>query len=245
VIADFTRRDPPACSAAMLGGRQLQAAKAHITKSRSNVPESKKEFAFLTEPELKRCAAELAANRLKVSLLKTSLLKFSWETDNPRWDHRKDDLGRAITAAQILGVDKIRVFTGARAADPATAYPKIARTMADLTPLAESAGVRLLTENEPSQNIGTCAELKAILDLLPAKSIGFNWDPQNALSLGETAWPGLADSPDHIDWRALLESMERDGYPGQISVATEVFDGTFDKANDSVREVMHIVGELA
>jgi hypothetical protein len=150
VIANFTRRDVLAYSAAILGAHRSQAARAHITKSRigaitdeigptqtdaiafakqhglqwvelRSVPESKKEFAFLTEPELKRYAAELAANRLK----------------------------------------------------------------------------------------------------------------------------GLSDSPDHIDWRALLEAMERDGYPGQISVATEVFDGTFEKANDSVREVMHIVGELA
>src|SRR5689334_3445242 len=40
------------------------------------VPETKKEFAFLSDPELKRYAAELTASKVKVSLLKTSLLKF-------------------------------------------------------------------------------------------------------------------------------------------------------------------------
>lgn len=240
-----------------------------------NVPESKKEFAFLSEAELKRFAAELAANKLKVSLLKTSLMKFSWPpdvaADSRRWDRRKDDLARAITAAQIFGVDKIRLFTGARVANPVTAYPAIVQAMEELIPLAENAKVRLLIENDPSQNIGTCAELKAIMDLLPSKSIGFNWDPQNALVSGEASpWPagyaqlpktrmlnvqikaeGLsltappgADGPRQINWRAVMEAIGRDGYQGEISLATEIFDGTFEQANDSIREVMHIVGEL-
>lgn len=296
MIGDLTRRELLACSAAVIGARGLQAAKARINKSRisaitdeigrtqtdaiafakqfalqwvelRNVPGSDREFAFLSEPELKRYAAELAGNKLKVSLLKTSLLKFPWpelEGKDKRWDRRKDDLARAIAAAQTLGTDKIRIFTGARAANPATAYPAIVKAMEELAPLAESAKVRLLIENEPSQNIGTCAELKAIMDLLPSKSIGFNWDPQSALSLGETPWPGgyaqlprarmfnvqvksegLSDGPQEINWRAVMEAMERDGYQGEISLATETADGTFEKANDSIREVMHIVGELA
>ena len=289
----MTRRDLLAGSAALFAAGGLCAAKTHLTKSRisaitdemgstqagalafarqhglqwvelRNVPESKKEFAFLSEPELRGYAAELAANKLKVSLLKTSLLKFAWEEDAKRFERRKDDLSHAITAAQILGVDKIRIFTGARAANPTTAYPAIVQIMEELIPLAENARVRLLIENEPSQNIGTCAELKAIMELLPSKSIGFNWDPQNALSLRETPWPGgyaqlpkarmlnvqikaegLTDGPQQINWRAVMEAMQRDGYQGEISVATETFDGTFEKANDSIREVMHIVGELA
>jgi sugar phosphate isomerase/epimerase len=293
VTGVITRRDLLTCAAAAIGARGLLAAKAHIAKSRisaitdeigrtqsdaiafakryalqwvelRNVPESGKEFAFLTEPELRRFASELAANKLKVSLLKTSLLKFAWGSDSKRWERRKDDLARAIAAAQILGVDKIRIFTGARGENPALAYPNIVRAMEELVPLAEGAKMRLLIENEPSQNIGTCAELKAILDLLPSKSIGFNWDPQNAIALHETAWPdgyrllpkarmmnvqikaeGLADGPQQINWRAVMEGMERDGYQGEISLATEIFDGTFAKANDSIREIMHIVGELS
>jgi len=280
----------------MFGARRLLAARAHITKSRisaitdeigrtqtdaiafakqfvlqwvdlRNVPGSNREFAFLSEPELKRYAAELAASKLKVSLLKTSLLKFPWpapDAKEKRWDSRKGDLARAITAAQILGTDKIVIFTGMRVTNPATAYPAIVKTMEELIPLAENARVRLLIENDPSQNIGTCAELKAIMDLLPSKSIGFNWDPQSALSLGETPWPGgyaqlpkarmwnvqiksegLSDGPQQINWRRVMEAMERDGYQGEISLATEPSDTTFERANDAMREVMHIVGELA
>ena len=284
-MAALTRRDLLACSAVVLGARGLCAARSRITKSRisavtdeigrtqsdaiafakehglqwvelRNVPETKKEFISLSEPELKRYATELAGNKLKVSLLKTNLLRSPGRA--------KDDLARAITAAQIFGVDKIRVFTGARAADPAAAYPDLVKSMEELVPLAENAKVRLLIENEPSQNIGTCSELKAIMELLPSKSIGFNWDPQNALALKEAPWPagyaqlpkarmwnvqikseGLSDGPQQINWRAVMEAMERDGYQGEISLATENSDGTFEKTNDSIREVMHIVGELA
>jgi sugar phosphate isomerase/epimerase len=283
--------------------RALPAAKSRITKSRISaitdeigrtqtdaiafakqnglqwvelrtVPESKKEFAFLSEPELKRYATELAANKLKVSLLKTSLLKFPWpqlfpadqnlDANQKRWDRRKEDLARAISAAQILGVDKIRLFTGARVAEPSSAYPAIANAIEELIPAAENARIRLLLENEPSQNIGTCAELKAILELLPSKTLGFNWDAQNALSLHEAPWPGgyallpkarmlnaqikaegLSDGSGQINWRAVMEAMQKDGYAGEISLATETFDGTFEKASDSLHDVLHIVGELS
>jgi L-ribulose-5-phosphate 3-epimerase len=287
-----TRRELLAGAAATLSVGRLSGARSHITKARVSaitdeigrtqadaiafakmyglqwvelrtVPETKQEFATLSGPELKGHAAQLAAGKLKVSLLKTSLLKFPWpelspDGDQKRWDRRKDDLSRALAAAQVLGVDKVRVFTGARVANPETAYPKIVQTMQELIPLAENAKVRLLIENEPSQNIGTCAESKAIMELLPSKSIGFNWDAQNALALHEIPWPGgyaqlpktrmlnaqvkaegLLDNGGNLNWRAILDAMQRDGFAGEISLATEALD-----ANDAMRELMHIVGEL-
>jgi sugar phosphate isomerase/epimerase len=234
------------------------------------VPETKKEFAALSDPELKRYASELAARKIKVSLLKTSLLKFAWPgttaaaPDKVRWDRRKEDLARAINAAQILGADKIRIFTGARVTEAASVFPLIAKTIEELIPAAEAARIRLLIENEPTQNIGTCAELRSMLDLLPSKTVGFNWDPQNALALRETAWPdgyrllpkdrllnvqvkaeGLSGGPGQINWKSLLETLQKDGYAGQVSLATEVFDGTFLKANDAIGDLLHIVGELS
>ena len=74
----------------------------------------------------------------------------------------------AVRAANILGVDKIRVFTGTRVEHPETAYPLIVKTMEDLIPIAEKGKVKLLIENENSQNIGTSPEVKAIMELLPS-----------------------------------------------------------------------------
>ncbi|MES1258372.1 MAG: sugar phosphate isomerase/epimerase family protein [Acidobacteriota bacterium] len=310
----MTRRELLAGAAGVFAASPLAAFKSRITKSSisaitdeigktqagaidfahqyglqwvelRNVPETKKEFAFLTEPELKRWSAELASNKLKVSFLNTSLLKFTWpgteparrreETDEQRatrlaadqkrWDSRKEDLAHAVMAANILGVDKLRVFTGTRVANPETTFAKIVQTMEELTPIAEKGRVRLLIENESTQNIGTSPETKAIMEMLPSKSIGFNWDPQNALPLKEVPWPDgysvlpknrmlnvqfkakglLDDSPEKLDWRAILAALQKDGYQGHLGLETHIFDGTLiEKAHESMKNILHMVGEL-
>ncbi len=215
------------------------------------VPETKKEFALLTEPELMSYAAELDANKLKVSLLKTGV-------------RSKEDLARAVAAARILGAGTIGIPAGARVAGPESVYPKIAQAIEELIPLAENAKIRLAIENDPTQNIATSAELKAMMELLPSKSIGFNWDPWNARALGETPWPGgyallpkarmfgvqvnaagLGDGPERIAWKTIFETLQKDGFRGEICLATGSSGGTFEKTSDSMRDLMHIVGEVA
>jgi hydroxypyruvate isomerase len=310
-----TRRELLAGAACALAAKPLLAFKSHITRAHisaitdeigntqadaidfaqhyglqwvelRNVPETKKEFAFLTEPELKRWATQLAVAKLKVSFLNTSLLKFTWpgltpakprkETDDQRstrealeqkkWERRREDTAAALRAANILGVDKVRVFTGERVANPETAYPLIVRTMEELIPLAEAARVHLLIENESTQNIGTSAETKAIMELLPSKTMGINWDPQNALALKEIPWPDgyaqvpkdrmlnaqfkakglLDDSPEKLNWKAIMEAMQKDNYRGQIGLETHIFDGTLiEKAHESMKIILHDVGELS
>src|SRR5215469_141738 len=103
-----------------------------------NEPAKKKEYFTLTEPEIKVDATRFASEGLKVSFINTSLMKFTWpgteparkrqETDEARqrrlaseqarWDRRMDDIAKAIHCAQIMGCDKVRVFTGTRIAEP-------------------------------------------------------------------------------------------------------------------------------
>ena len=311
----INRRELLAGAVGLLAASQLRALKSRITKANisaitdeigktqadaiafahqyglqwvelRNVPETKKEFAFLTEPELKGWAAELGANKLKVSFLNSGLLKFTWpgtepartrkETDEQRatrlaveqkrWDARKEDVASAVRAANILGVDKLRVFTGTRVANPETTYKLIVQVMEELVPIAEKGKVHLLIENENSQNIGTSLETRDIMALLPSKTIGFNWDPQNALPLKEVPWPdgysvlpknrmlnaqfkgkGLLDgSPELLNWKAILEAMQKDGYQGHIGLETHIFDGTLiEKAHESMKNILRMVGELS
>ena len=299
----MTRREILASAAGLIAARPLNAFRTHITKARisaitdeigntqtdaiefahkygmqwvelRNVPETKKEFATLTEPELKRWSAELASNKLKVSFLNTSLLKFTWPgteqdgkpADNKKWERRKEDLANALVAANILEVDKVRIFAGTRVEKPETVYPLIVRTIEELIPMAEKAKVRLAIENETSQNIGTSAEVKAIMGLISSRTVGYNWDPQNALGLGEKPWPDgymqlpkdrmlnaqfkakglLDDSPERLDWKSILEAMQKDNYRGEIGLETHIFDGTLmERANESMKIIMHMVGELS
>jgi len=310
----MTRRELLAGAAGVITASRLDAGRSHITKSRisaitdeigrtqadaiefahqyglewvelRNVPETKKEFAFLTEPELKRWAAELASNKLKVSFLNTSLLKFTWpgmepekprkETDEQRatrianeqkrWDRRKDDVAAAVMAANILGTDKVRVFTGERVAQPETEYKRIVQTMEELIPIAEKGKVKLLIENEFSQNIGTSQETRDIMSLLPSKTIGFNWDPGNAITLHEVPWPAgysvlpvnrmmnaqfkaknVLDGPDKIDWKAIMEAMQRDAYQGCLGLETHTGGpALIENAHQSMKNILRMVGELS
>ena len=250
-----------------------------------SVPETRKEYAFLSEPELKATAAALAANRLRVSFLNTGMLKFPWpgmaparrprdtdesyarrvESGKARFDRRMEDLKRALDAAHILGVDKVRIFTGSRTANPPSTYARVAEVLGEMADVAAREKIHLLVENEASCNVGTSVELSQLMEVLPHPWVGINWDPQNALPLKEVPFPDgyaalpkkrilnaqikakgvLPDSRERLDWKAIMEAMEKDRFSGKIGLETHIFDGTLiAAANTSMQEILHIVGEL-
>jgi len=173
-----------------------------------NEPAKKKEYFTLTEPEIKLDATRFASERLKVSFINTSLLKFTWPGAEParkreetgaarqkrlaaeqaRWDRRLDDLAKALRCAHIMGCDKVRVFTGSRVAQPESQYQRIAETIGEMALTAEREKVYLLIENEGSQNVATSAELAAIMNVIPSRWVAMNWDPHNAYGR-ETSYP--------------------------------------------------------
>ncbi len=242
-----------------------------------------KDYIFLSEAEMKAAAASFAQNDLKVSFLNTPLLKFGWPGTEPvrknpeapdakakrqareqkQWDKRKEDFESAVAAAKIFGCDKIRVFTGSRVADPKTMLPRIAEELNALLPIAEKQKVHLLVENENSQNVGTSAEMAALMELMPSPWVGLNWDPQNALHLSETVFPDgynllpkkrilniqfkgkgiMPDSPEKLDWAAIVAQLNKDGYAYEIGLETHLFDGTLiQAAHISMETMLRIVG---
>jgi len=249
-----------------------------------NPPSDRREYFTLPEPDLQAAAATFAAEGLKVSFINTSLLKFAWPGSEParrrpedpaarerrlasekaRWDRRLDDLRGGIRCAQIMGCDKVRVFTGTRVAEPPTVYHRIAETLAEMAEVAQREKVYLLVENEGSQNVATSAELADLMKLTPSRWIGVNWDPHNAYSR-ETSFPDgygllpkkrllnvqvkakgvMPESKEKEDWKSILLALERDGYQGKIGLETHIFDGTLiEAAHKSMDEIMHIVGQL-
>jgi hypothetical protein len=247
--------------------------------------ESRKEYFTLTEPELKADATRFANEGLKVSFINTSLLKFGWPGSEPvrrrpetpeardkrvaaeqaRWDRRQDDVRKAIRCAQIMGCDKVRVFTGSRVQDPKAMYSKIAETIGgELAAIAEKEKVYLLIENEGSQNVATAAEIADVMKLIPSRWVGFNWDPHNAYGK-EPAYPEgynalpkkrmmnvqikgkgiMPTSPEKEDWKTILQAMDKDGYKGKVGLETHIFDATLiAAAHTSMEEIMRIVGDL-
>jgi sugar phosphate isomerase/epimerase len=246
---------------------------------------SRKEYFMLPEAEIKADALRFHKEGLKVTFVNTSLLKFAWPGTEPirrrpetpearekrlasekaRWDRRIEDLHSAIRCAQIMGCDKVRVFTGTRVEDPKTVYAKIAETIGgEMAAVAEKEKVYLLIENEGSQNVGTAAELADSLKLIRSKWVGCNWDPHNAYGK-EKAYPDgydfvpknrllnvqvkgkgvMPSSPEKEDWKAIMQALDKDGYKGKIGLETHLFDGTLiAAAHTSMEEIMRIVGEL-
>jgi hydroxypyruvate isomerase len=246
---------------------------------------SRKEYFGLSEAEIHTDALRFQKEGLKVTFVNTSLLKFTWpgteaarkRTETPdargkrisaeqaRWDRRMDDLHKAIRCAQIMGCDKVRVFTGTRVDDPKSMHARIAETIGgEMAAVAEKEKVYLLIENEGSQNIATSAELGEVFKLIPSKWVGLNWDPHNAYGK-ETSYPNgynelpkkrilnvqvkgkgvMPSSPEKEDWKAIMQALDKDGYKGKIGLETHIFDGTLiAAAHTSMEEIMRIVGEL-
>jgi hypothetical protein len=205
VTRSLTRRN----LLAILMAQPLLAAKSHITRNRVSavtdeigasqseavdfakrfnlqwvelrkVPGTDKEFASLTAPELKRYAAELGGNKMKVSMLHTSSPK-----------------PEAIDAALTLGAAKLLVPAG--------------------IVVVASAGARALTPAGVDWNPGKDAAQ-------PAKG-----------SILNVRIPSLME----MNWRRVLEAIERDNYQGEICLETQR-----EKADEAMRELMHFVGEL-
>jgi len=249
-----------------------------------NEPNGRKEYIQLSDAEIKMDSTRFTNEGLKVSFVNTGLLKFGWPDTEPvrrrpeepaarekrlaaekvRWDNRMEDLRKAIRCAQIMGCDKVRVFTGSRTADPASLYPRIAETIGAMGEVAQKEKVHLLIENEGSQNVATSAELGEVFKLIPNKYIGYNWDPHNAYGREHSFPEGYAalpkermlniqikgkgvmpSSPEKEDWKAIMEALSHDNYKHKIGLETHIFDGTLiAAAHTSMEEIMRIVSEV-
>lgn len=246
------------------------------------VPGTKQNYFFLEPEELKPAARQFTDNGIRISFLNTNLLKFALPGTEPvfrkketpearakrlpreqaQFDGRVDNLRKCIRAAHAFGTTNVRVFTFSRVAEPAKILPRIVDVLEPMAKIAETEGVRLLIENETSQNVASCAETAAILKLLPPKVVGTNWDALNGADVGETAFPdgygflpkdriwnvqwkgkSILDTPQHLDWATIIHALEKDGYTGALGLETHYFDGTnIEKAHASMKEMMRIVG---
>ena len=225
------------------------------------VPGVKASYHLWDEANLKASAKMLADAGVRVSFLNTPLLKFTLpgtvmerKSDTPDarqkreardqvlFDRRLEDLRKSIRAAQILGVDKVRVFNFMRVAEPEKIYPRIAEVLNEMAKIAEAEHIHLLLENETSCNSVSCEEIAAMLKLVPSKYVGINWDAMNGMGLKEQPYPAgyqklpkkrlgnvqvkgktLLDYPEKLDWKAIFAALEKDGYQGQVGLETHIF----------------------
>ena len=236
---------------------------------------------YSMEPaQLKQVMSDFKAAGIKVSFLDTPFLKFDLPGTSPKrsrpeepaakeariarnqamFDKRLADLRLGIRASHAFDCPMLRIFTFTRIEDPESIFPRIAEVVSELAAVADKEGIRLLIENEGSQNAGTCAETAKLLKLLP-RNVGVNWDTLNGVPLGEKSFPdgyqtlpkdriwnvhakgkSLLDYPDHLDWPAILSTLERDGFTGRLELETHIFgDGQVAASHASMKEIMRLV----
>lgn len=182
------------------------------------------------------------------------------EQDTGQFNRRLDDLRLGFRAGNAFQCTDLRIFTFTRVEDPETLFPRIADIVGEMAALAQKEGFRLLIENEASQNAGTSAETARLIKRLP-QNVGVNWDSLNGLALGEKPFPdgyeavrhdrvwnvhvkgkSLLDYPEHQDWPAILDALERDGFGGRLELETHIFgEGQVAASQASMKEIMRLL----
>jgi len=242
---------------------------------------AKKTAYYSLDPKAVRQAAkEFKQAGIGIAFLDTPFLKFDLPGTSPKrskpedpavkkerldrekalFDNRLEDLRQGIRASQTFDCSLIRIFTFTRIDDPESVFPRIAEVIGELAAVAEKDGVKLLIENETTQNAGTSAETAKLLKLLP-RNVGINWDTLNGLPLGEKPFPdgyetlpkdriwnvhvkgkSLLDYPEHLDWPAILSALERDGFSGRLELETHIFgEQQVAASHASMKEIMRLL----
>ena len=157
-------------------------------------------------------------------------------------------LDRAVELCRAFGTTFIRIFDFWRLDDQAPHRAAIDERIRAAAIRVGKQGITLNLENEPACNTATGAESGRLLAAVGEKALMLNWDPGNAASRGETAYPdGYAQIPrgriGHvhckdvvrsgegkyewapmgkgiIDWVGQFRALRKDGYRGAVSLET-------------------------
>ncbi len=215
----------------------------------------------LSQEQLDRAKALIAKHRLKVSDLGSPLYKYNLPEMPAQPNEKRDTfqanftdqdtedlLHRSFEMARFFGTDKVRIFSYWRVEDPEKAYPHVRARLAKAAEAAAKERIVLVIENEPSCNIGTGKELGRILREVNSPYLRGNWDPANAVMLGEVPYPNgyrevrgmfahmhvkdvkkdpktgkLSWAPvggGFIDWVGQFKALRADEYTGTMSLET-------------------------
>lgn len=249
-------------------------------------PSPKKHYADLTEAELKAAAREFADNGIKISFFNSGQCKYLLPGTEPlrvrqgetpeqasrrvasaqkSFDNRMAELQRSIRASQLLGCDKVRIFSFLRTKDVPATMPRIYDILGPMVKVAEKEGVKLLLENEVACNVATCDELAAAMKAVPSKAFGINWDPHNGHAMKEEVLPlGYSLLPkkklwnvqvkgksilkefssEYLDWPGIYSALEKDGYAGQIGLECHIFGPELvQRSHQCMEEMIRIAGD--
>ena len=174
-----------------------------------------KNILSMSQPELERAKQIIDKHHFHVSDIGSPIYKWnlpempalpSEKRDTFKAHFTEEDaedlLKKSFETARLFGTGKVRIFSYWRVPDPDKAYPHIVKRLKKAAALAEPNKILLVLENEPSCNVGTGKELGRMLREINSPWLRGNWDPANAVDLGEVPYP---DGYNHV--RGLFPHM--------------------------------------
>ena len=216
----------------------------------------------LDAKEIAEARRILEKYKLRVSSIASPIFKVDWPgAPTSKFSPKKDQFGADFTFEQqdelldrgfeltrVFQVDRIRIFDFWRLDDPKPHRAEMDQKLAQASKKAARRGVTLLLENEPACNTATGAEAGRTLNAVRTPNLKLNWDPGNAASRGEIAYPdGYLHLPKDrigyvhckdvvrgndekyewmkmgggiIDYVGQYRALNKDGYRGVVSLET-------------------------
>lgn len=164
------------------------------------------------------------------------------------FDQQGEVLERSIELAKAFQTERVRCFDFWRLDDVAPYRDAMNQKLLEAANAAGKQGILLVLENEMTCNTGTGAEAAKVLASIPSAHLMLNWDPGNAITLGEKpypdgyallpkdrighchckdaikpqgkAWDWAAMGQGSVDWVGQFAALKRDAYALAVSLET-------------------------
>jgi L-ribulose-5-phosphate 3-epimerase len=185
----------------------------------------------LSAEELSRAQQTIQRRRLHVSDIASPLFKYNLPEMPAREEKRdtfranftdqdtEDLLRRSFELARLFGTTKVRIFSYWRVDEPEKAYPHVRDRLAQAAKAAAQNGMVLVLENEHTCNVGTGKELGRIVRDVNSPHLRGNWDPGNAVMLGEVPYPDGYRQVRGLFSHMHVKDIKRDSRTGKLTWA--------------------------
>jgi L-ribulose-5-phosphate 3-epimerase len=222
-----------------------------------------KNLLHLDAKEIEEARRILEKYKLRVTDIASPLFKVDWQgAPQSKYSPKRDQFGadftfnqqdeileRCMELAKAFQTDRVRCFDFWRLEDQAPYRAAINEKLLNAAGKAGKKGIILVLENEAACNTATGAEAAAVLKAVKSPYLMLNWDPGNAVTRDEKAYPDgynllpkdrighchckdankKADGKGYewapmgggiIDWVGQFQALHRDGYKYAVSLET-------------------------